>query len=322
MPQSPFPGTEFPAISHCINPGKIYQFYEINQPIYNLSAMRISFLLAGSFLGCLLAGCHTKTTRIFDVHLHGSKDPALQMQTLHKAGVYKIALSTSWDLQHSYRLQPATEMLYGLLFPCPGGKVPYSLQPCFANGAAWPDTNWVEQQINERQIDFMGEVLSQYYGISPADTLLFPYYRLADKYSLPIGIHTGGAGPDHGCPDFSPEMGNPALLLPVLKQFPRLKIWIMHAGDQYYKEAIAIMQEHRQVYADISVISNPDIVPADRFSLIMQAFMDAGLEEQLLFGSDNGDIEKAIRAIDTLDFIPSAIKEKIYYQNAERFFRR
>jgi hypothetical protein len=258
--------------------------------------------------------------RIFDVHLHGSKDASAQLLTLQKAGVYKAALSTSWDLQNNYRNISKTPLLYGLMFPCPNGKVPYSLQLCYGKGEEWPLLSWVEQQIKEGKIDFMGEVLSQYYGISSSDSLLFAYYSLAQKYNLPVGIHTGGAGPDHGSPNFKIELGSPLLMENMLRSFPKLKVWIMHSGDQYYKETINIMQANKRVYADISVISNPDIVSVEKFSTIMQAFIEAGLEDRLMFGSDNGAIDKVIQAVEGLSFLTDKQKKKLYYQNAERFF--
>ncbi|KAA5539365.1 amidohydrolase family protein [Adhaeribacter rhizoryzae] len=105
------------------------------------------------------------------------------------------------------------------MFPCPNGKVPYSLQPCYSNGETWRAVNWVEQQITEGMINYFGEILYQYCGISPSDSLLFTYYRLAQKYNLPVGIHTGGAGPDHGSPDIKMEMGKPLLMKAVLTLF-------------------------------------------------------------------------------------------------------
>src|SRR5690606_24213840 len=94
----------------------------------------------------------------------------------------------------------------------------------------------------------------------------------------------------------------------------------MHGGDQYYKETILIMKESELVYADISVISNPDIVPSERFSTIMKAFVDEGLEDRIMFGTDNGDIEKVIKSVESLDFMSDSQKKKLYYQNAEQFF--
>ena len=278
------------------------------------------FLFASCLILFSCSPANNNGRRIFDVHLHGSKDVKVQVEKLEAAGVRLAAISSSWELQNSYKKNSNIDFLYGLMFPCPDGKVPYSLQPCFQDGAEWPPIDWVEQQIRNGRIDFIGEVLSQYHGISSSDSSLYPYYALAEKYALPVGIHTGGAGPGHGSPNFKMELGNPDLLKELLEKFPTLKVWIMHAGDQYYKECIAIMKAHEQVYADISVLSNPDIVPGDRFALIIRDFVDAGLNNRLMFGSDNGDIEKVIRAVEGLSFLDEEQKEKIFYSNAIDFF--
>lgn len=258
--------------------------------------------------------------KIFDVHLHGSQDPSAQMKSLRDAGVYRAAISTSWDLQDRYRNIYDTLLRFGLMLPCPNGKVPYSLQACYDSGKDWPSIEWVEEQIIKGKIDFFGAILNQYYGIAPADSSLFPYYRLAQKYNLPVGIHTGGAGPGHGSPNFKMELGNPILLKPLLTQFPGLRVWIMHSGVDHFKETIKVMKEFREVYADISVISNPDIVPMSEFSIIIQAFIEAGLEDRLMFGSDNGDINKVRTSVESLRFLSEQQKKKIYYLNAEKFF--
>ena len=277
------------------------------------------FMLLGVWLFTFLPGSQN-SQKIFDVHIHGSRDISLQMTNLEKAGVYKAAISSSWELQNSYREKSKINLLYGLMLPCPNGKVPYSLQPCFENGQDWPSLEWVEAEIKNGKIDFLGEILTQYYGISPSDSLMMPYYALAEKYKIPVGIHTGGAGPNHGSPNFKMELGNPQLLEKLLARFPKLKVWIMHSGDQYFNETIELMDVHKHVYADISVISNPDIVPSARFSNIMKRFMEAGLEDRLMFGTDNGDVQKVINAVESLSFLSKDQKKKIFYQNAEGFF--
>ncbi|RZK48489.1 MAG: hypothetical protein EOO99_10160 [Pedobacter sp.] len=148
-----------------------------------------------------------------------------------------------------------------------------------------------------------------------------PYYQLAQQYNLPIGVHTGGAGPDHGSPHFRLEMGNPNLWRGVLDKFPDLKIWLMHVGVQFYKEAIAFMKLYPQVYADLSVISDPDIIEPDEFSVMLDAFISNGLEDRLMFGSDNADINKMINSIHNHDNLTPLQKDKIFYKNAEVFFK-
>ena len=267
-------------------------------------------------------GITTGKQQVFDVHVHGSEDPGKQVDDLQKAGVYKAAISSSWELQNRYRAFNRMPFLQGLMFPCPEGKVPYSGQPCFAGGQAWPDTAWVRQQAVEGNIDFIGEVLAQYYGISPSDSSLFPYYAIAAQYGLPVGIHTGSAGPDHGSPDFSEAMGSPALLKPMLEQFPGLKVWIMHSGVPFLAEHLEIMKSFPKVYCDISAISNPSILPQAHFAAIMKTMIAAGLEDRIMFGSDNGDINAVVQAVSNLQFLTATQKEKIFYKNAERFFEK
>jgi hypothetical protein len=155
------------------------------------------------FLSCILVttlnSCYQapKDQRIFDVHLHGDEAPGKQVSNLKANAVKSIAISTSWNNQQQYT-EKDLRVLRGLMVPCPNGKVPYSLQQCFNDGKEWPDINWVELKINDKKIDFIGEVLTQYQGISSSDTLMYPYYALAEKYELPVGIHTGSAGPNHG----------------------------------------------------------------------------------------------------------------------------
>ncbi|KIC94526.1 amidohydrolase family protein [Flavihumibacter solisilvae] len=261
-----------------------------------------------------------KQDKIFDVHLHGDPKQQEQLDALKANGVRTIAVSTSWSMQQTYKSDKSLKVLQGLMLPCPNGKVPYSLQPCFEDGREWPDPKWVEEQVKQKRVHFIGEVLSQYYGISSSDSAMYPYYSIAEKYRLPVGIHTGSAGPDHGCPDFKEEMGNPLLLKQTLAKFPNLRVWLMHAGVPFLNECIEIMKAHPNVYADISVLNNPRIIPAGEFSTIMKKFIDAGLEDRLMFGSDNGPIYLAVKSVEQLSFLTSAQKEKIFYLNAERLF--
>ena len=275
-------------------------------------------LLSSLFFVCSILTAHSQ--KVFDTHVHGSPNPGKQMAGLFSAQVYKAALSTSWDLQSTYKSNSDLTFLQGLMLPCPDGKVPYSGQFCFPDKKDFPDLNWVEKQIKEKRIHFIGEVLSQYYGISPSDEKLFPYYQLAERYGIPVGIHTGLAGPNHGSRDFKVSLGSPVLLEDLLIKFPKLKVWIMHSGVPFLDDTMAMMGYYWNVYADISAISNPDIFPPADFRSIMKRLIDAGLVDRLMFGSDNGDINKIINNVEALDFLTKEQKEKIFFRNAETFF--
>lgn len=271
----------------------------------------------------LLTSCQEKNGYngdIFDTHLHAALDRNEQFSDLEKHNIVRAAVSSSWDNQEAYRSSTKTTFLIGLMFPCPNGIVPYSGQKCFSDGREFPDITWVRQQIIDKKIDFFGELLNEYYGISPSDSNMYPYYELALEFNVPVGIHTGLAGPNNLCPDYNPAMGDPALMKDMLIKFPGLKVWIMHAGVPYLKGTLEILRDYPQVYADISVLANPDIVKTTDFSAYMKSLIDAGFGNRLMFGSDNGDLDKIINAINELDFLTVEQKEKIFFKNAETFF--
>ncbi|WP_114790953.1 amidohydrolase family protein [Niabella yanshanensis] len=276
------------------------------------------FILTLTVIGC---GENNYRQRVFDVHLHGSPAPGKQLADLFGSGVRTVAVSTSWREQQTYQSSSQLKVLHGLMVPCPNGKVPYSGQNCFEDGKEWPEPGWVEEQVKEGKIDFIGEVLTQYQGISLSDTLMYPYYAIAEKYSLPVGVHTGSAGPDHGCPGFKEEMGNPVLLVKVLQRFPKLHVWLMHGGGPFVAECINMMKAYPRLYADISVLNNPDITPATDFGNIMKSFIAAGLEDRLLFGSDNAAIPTVIASVHKLAFLSENQKRKIFFENASVLFR-
>jgi hypothetical protein len=257
---------------------------------------------------------------IFDTHLHAAQDINKQFDELNKHKIVRGAVSSSWDNQEAYRASTKTRFLIGLMFPCPNGIVPYSGQKCFSDGKEFPDITWIRQQIIDGKIDFFGELLNEYYGISPSDSSMFPYYELAQEFKLPIGIHTGLAGPNNLCPNYNPLMGDPALLKDILIKFPGLKVWIMHAGAPYLKGTLEILKEYPQVYADISALANPDIFKKSDFNSYMKSLIDSGFENRLMFGSDNGDFDKIINAVNELDYLTTEQKEKIFFKNAETFF--
>ena len=307
---------------------KGYRVYPFESPLTGAANRRGGVLasrflkLAPLLLSCLLASCATTSrTGVIDAHLHGERDPAAQLEALRAGGVTTIAVSTSWDDQQRYVEGNQMSVLHGLMFPCPRGKVPYSLQDCHADGREWPGVEWAEAQIKSGRIDFLGEVLTQYYGISPSDPRMDPYYSLAVRYDLPVGIHTGSAGPDHGSPDFREDLGNPALMRGLLARHPGIRLWIMHAGAPFFDETLALMREYPNVHADISVINNPRIVPPEAFATMMRALMDAGLGDRIMFGSDNADIATTRASLDALSFLDAAQRQAILHDNAERFFR-
>jgi uncharacterized protein len=133
---------------------------------------------------------------------------------------------------------------------------------------------------------------------------------------------TSSAGPDHDCPNLKEEMGNSLLLKEALAKFPKQRVWFMHGGGSFVKECIEMMKICPGLYADVSVLNNPNIIPAKDFTTVIKEFIDAGLEDRLMFGSDNADIKKCINSVEQLTYLSVKQKEKIFHFNAETFFKK
>src|SRR3546814_19741558 len=95
----------------------------------------------------------------------------------------------------------------------------------------------------------------------------------------------------------------------------------MHSGAPFFDETVAIMREYPRIYADISVINNPRIVPPKAFTTMMSALLDAGLGDRIMFGSDNADITVTRASLDELPFLTTDKKQALLHGNEARIFR-
>ena len=172
------------------------------------------------------------------------------------------------------------------------------------------------------------EVAAQYEGIPLDDPILEPYFALAEELDVPIGIHTGltyPGAPYDCCPNFTIDAGRPHTLEPVLKRHPKLRAYLMHAGEPFLEDTIAILQMYPQLYAELGVLDW--WLPRDRFYSYLKGLLRAGMniDQRLMFGSDQmvwpESIGLAIDAIQSADFLSPEQKRDILYNNAARFLR-
>lgn len=172
----------------------------------------------------------------------------------------------------------------------------------------------------------LGEVMAQYEGIAANDARLEPYWALAEALDIPVGIHLGPGGPAEpyfGSPRYRVRNGDPLLMEDVLVAHPRLRVYLMHAGYPMLDALRALLFSHPQVYVDVASIVYTEPRPA--FYQWLQALVEAGYGDRILFGSDQmiwpGVIGPSIRAIEDAPFLTPAQKRAILYDNAARFLR-
>lgn len=179
------------------------------------------------------------------------------------------------------------------------------------------------------QLGAMAEVTAQYAGLSPSDPALEPYFRLAEELDVPVGIHTGTSFPGtpyECCPRFRVALGNPLLLEDLLVRHPKLRIYIMHGGEPWRRETVALLKMYRQVYMDVAVIDwigGPKSIP--EFHAFLKEMLAQGFGKRLMFGTDQmrwpEAIGVAIDAVESAGFLSRDQKRDIMFNNAARFLR-
>jgi predicted TIM-barrel fold metal-dependent hydrolase len=183
------------------------------------------------------------------------------------------------------------------------------------------DSILFRKEFEAKRLQVMGEIGVQYDGMAANDTALESYYALAAEFDVPVLIHCEGIG--GGNHKFDLTAGNPLALQEVLIKYPNLRIYLENAGWPYFEEATALMYRYPNVYADLSTITW--IIPEAAFYRYLEALIENGLGERLMYGSDQMvwpeaigiGIERILKA----DFLSIEQKRNIFYNNAARFLR-
>lgn len=295
-----------------------------------------------SFLPLLIAGLAASTAApIIDVHRHASwpetpdapyRDQTLTEMDAHGVQIAMLSIHDYDDVAEWVSAAP-DRFIAGVKVPCPRnlGEPRYR---CFPSSEGWADLDWLETQIRAGRIGAIHEVAPNYYGIGPGNPRLDPYFALAHRYKIPVGVHTQ-RGPAPGgrnstrsdancCPDYDPAMGNPALLRPVLDRYPGLKLWIQHVGSgrgdygPYWPETLSLLTDYPNVYVDLSITNGA--MPVPQYEATLAKLIEAGFGDRIMFGSDNLPIAAILERLRTMKWMSERQRRAILYDNAARFF--
>ncbi len=224
-------------------------------------------------------------------------------------------------VEHWKKVAPQ-RFIASAMLPCENGRAPLGGRECFSSGQSLPDLAWLRAQYAAGQLGALGEITTQYAGMSPADPALDPYYALAAEFGVPAGVHTGLSYPGtpyNCCPNFRANLGRPLLLEEVLIRHPKLPIYAMHGGVPYVEEMIAMLSLYPQLHVDISAINFVQPMPV--FHAYLRRLIELGFEKRILFGSDGFPMAAAIASIRDAEFLSESQKRDILCGNAARLFR-
>ncbi len=296
-------------------------------------------LLFGTLPCSLQAQVETASPPVIDVHMHSpirpgpledlAPDLESWIERVDRLNVRMSVVSGLPDVLASWQARAGGRFIPSLLFPCENGVAVNWGRPCFEDGGDWPDIAQLRADIEAGRIQALGEITTQYLGLSPSDPLMEPYFALAEEYDLPVFIHMG-PGPPYsayeenpfavGAPNYRATAGNPLLLEEALVKHPGVRVAVLHAGWPLADEMVFMLYQHPQVYAEMGLLQAVDFFPRAEYYSFLRRIVEAGFADRILFGSDTL-IEDGISAIMEADFLTDEQKEAILCKNAARFLR-
>ena len=188
------------------------------------------------------------------------------------------------------------------------------------------DTLVFKKLIETGKLKVFGEIGAIYGGYTLSNPKFEPYLDICERYDIPVAVHTGGGPPNityRCCPNFRLKLGDPFTIEDVLARHPKLRIYIMHAGEVFYENALRLMLQYSQLYADLGVILWVHEQPMDYAEKFLKKAKKYGLIDRIMYGSDQmvwpHAIEKSIKQLNSYDFLTEEDKRKIFYDNAANF---
>lgn len=186
--------------------------------------------------------------------------------------------------------------------------------------------NQFEEYIKSGKIKVFGEVMAVYKGKTLADPSYQPYIAICEKYGVPVGYHSGGSFPNAqnlGWPNYRIKLGDPFLIEDVLVKYPKLKLYLMHAGENFYENTLRMMDGYPNLYADLGVEMWLHPMTKDFAIKFLKSAKEYRVLDRVMFGSDQmvwpEAITNSIDFLNALDFLTKEEKEMIFYKNAKKF---
>jgi len=177
------------------------------------------------------------------------------------------------------------------------------------------------------RIKVLGEVTSEYAGLSLGDPLYEPVLALAEEFDIPVALHSGMMPPgtplDPCCRSARARFGNPQVIEDALNRHPKLRLNLMHFGAPFLEDTIAMLTLYPNVNVDTGAVSW--LMPRPQFHDYMHRLVDAGFADRIMFGTDQmfwpNAIGLAIQGVESAAFLTEAQKQAIFYDNAAKFYR-
>ena len=237
---------------------------------------------------------------------------AQTLQALRENNVVRAVVSGPLDLTREWVEADPERLIPGILLG----------EPRFGHTLDEITPERIALEHRQGRLEVLGEITTQYVGLSPSDIRLDPYFQVAEEEDIPVLIHTAGLGaPTDG---FRVAAGRPLLLEEALLRHPNLRIYVENAGYPFLEDMLALFNRFpERLYADVSTVIR--LVAREEFYRYLRTLTNAGFADRIMFGSDQvlwpDTIQITIETIESADFLTEEQKRDIFYNNAARFLR-
>lgn len=181
----------------------------------------------------------------------------------------------------------------------------------------------IAELFDAGKLAVLAEVTNQYSGVLVDDPDFAPYWKVAAKKDIPVGVHigVGPPGAPHLYPDFLVQ--SPIRIEKILRQHPTLRVYVMHAGYPFVDDLKALLYLYPQLYVEVGVLQIA--LPRKEYYRFLEELVVSGFIDRIMYGSDQmnwpGAIEEGIKAINDAPFLSLEQKKAILHDNAVRFLR-
>lgn len=169
------------------------------------------------------------------------------------------------------------------------------------------------------------KIYAGYYHFHVWDNVYENVYKLAEKYDLPVVIHSGDTYSERGLLKYSHPLNVDELAL----KFRKVNFIISHFGDPWIMDTAEVISKNSNVYADLSGLIVGDESDVNKFKNerlfvdhIKRGLIYADNYKKVIFGSD-WPLVKIEPYIDFIKhLIPEEYYEDVFYNNSLRVFKR
>jgi len=169
------------------------------------------------------------------------------------------------------------------------------------------------------------KIYAGYYPYYVYDDIYAPVYKLAEKYDLPVVLHSGDTFSDRGLLKYSHPLNVDELAV----AYRNVRFIISHFGDPWVLDAAEVTMKNSNVYVDLSglIVGDGDKVDRMKNNILFLDNFKKGLIyvdnfRKVLFGSD----WPLVPIGPYIEFIKTIIPEEhygdVFYNNALDVFPR